>query len=72
MTTYEKVCQIRDRFQWDKIDGVVVDVQTAGAIHAVGEKLNPENAEKFKALPIEKMADTAWKLLAQMRRGAPA
>ena len=46
-----------------KIDGVCMDLTTAGAIVAVYNALNDANKEKFASFPAHKMATIAWKLV---------
>ena len=54
---------ILKRKQHQKIDGVLVDMQTANVILKVWDALNSSNRKKFEKLPIKKMADVAWKLM---------
>lgn len=46
-----------------KIDGVLVDMQSANAIVKVYNALSEENKKRFISLPIVKAANMAWKLL---------
>ena len=47
-----------------KIDGVIVDVQSAHACVTVYDALTQEqNKMKFMAMPVRKMIATAWKLV---------
>ena len=54
---------ILKRKQHQKIDGVLVDMQTANLILKVWDALNSSNRKKFEKLSIKKMADVAWKLM---------
>ena len=54
---------ILNRKQHQKIDGVLVDMQTANLILKVWDALNSSNRKKFEKLSIKKMADVAWKLM---------
>ena len=49
--------------QAKKMDGYLIDMQTANAILKVGDALNKSNQKKFGKLPIKKMANVAWKLV---------
>ena len=49
--------------QAKKMDGYLVDMQTANVILKVGNALNKSNQEKFGKLPIKKMAQIAWKMV---------
>ena len=49
--------------QAEKIDGVLVDMQTANLILKVWDAINTSNRKKFEKLPIKKMVDVAWKLV---------
>jgi len=51
------------RKQYQKIDGVLVDVQTANVILKVWDALNSSNRKKFEKLSIKKMANVSWKLV---------
>ncbi|QWF78749.1 hypothetical protein [Amycolatopsis sp. CA-230715] len=55
--------EVRDKFVGRKIEGVVLDPQTANAIITVYEMLKPELRAKFVARPILVMARVAWKLV---------
>lgn len=46
-----------------KIDGVVVDATTAAAILTVYEAVKPATRAKLAALPLDRMAQVAWRLL---------
>jgi hypothetical protein len=54
---------ILKRKQHQKIDGVLVDMQTANVILKVWDALNSSNRKKFEKLPVKKMANVAWKLV---------
>ena len=49
--------------QATKMDGYLVDMNTANAILKVGNALNQSNQKKYGKLPIKKMAAIAWKLV---------
>ena len=51
------------RKQHQKIDGVLVDMQTANVILKVWDALNSSNRKKFEKLSVKKMANVAWKLV---------
>lgn len=57
--------QIVAECQYRKVDGVMVDLFTAGAIVRVDEALSPENQQKFRAMSIGQMASVAFKLIAR-------
>lgn len=54
---------VRDK-QAKKVDGMLIDLQTAGAILAVGDALNDVNRARLDALPIATAAQIAWKTVA--------
>ena len=54
--------QIVKKRQAKKLDGVLVDMQTANVIMKVHKALSASNRKKFEKLPIKKMAGIAWKL----------
>ena len=49
--------------QAEKIDGVLVDMQTANLILKVWDAINTSNRKKFEKLPIKKMVNVVWKLV---------
>jgi len=49
--------------QAEKIDGVLVDMQTANLIVQVHGALNPKTKKRMEKLPIKKMANVVWKLV---------
>ncbi|WP_158884100.1 hypothetical protein [Amycolatopsis anabasis] len=59
--------EVRDKFVMRKIEGVVMEPQTANAILTVYDSDAAKNKEgfreKFAALPILRMAEVAWKLV---------
>jgi hypothetical protein len=59
----DQLRSIRDDFKTEKMDGMLVDPTTANAILTVHDALSPENQEKFKSMPVDRMADVAWKLV---------
>lgn len=63
MSIIEQLREIVKNHQYQKIDGVIVDVMTASAILTVYDSINETNKEKYSKLPITKMADVAWKLI---------
>jgi|GEM_PF-5546283 len=63
MTKIERIRKIVTEGSRAKVEGVMVDLFTAGAIIAVHDHLSPENREKFLAMPIGKMATVAFRLV---------
>lgn len=59
----DKCREIIKSHQFQEINGVVVDAQTARAIITVYDALSPENQEKFASMSIGKMSSIAWKLV---------
>jgi hypothetical protein len=59
----DKIKDIVKRKQYKKIDGVMVDMQTANVIMKVWDALGSSNRSKFEKLPIKQMATVAWKLM---------
>ncbi len=57
----EKLRRIVSQHQADKVDGRMVDVQTANALVLVHDALSPENQAKFDKVPLPKLVDFAWK-----------
>lgn len=59
---YQAIKKIVDDRQHGKVDGVGVDVFTAGMLLQICDKLNPMNRAKFLSMPIDKMVDAGWNL----------
>lgn len=55
--------QIVEQKQCQKVDGVLLDLTSAGAIMAVYNNLSAENQVKYAAMQVDTMARLAWKLL---------
>lgn len=58
----EKLREIVKNHQYQKIDGVIVDVVTASAVLNVYDNINETNKEKFLKLSLIKMVDVTWKV----------
>ena len=61
--TIKTIGSIIGKRQAKKIDGVLVDMQTAHVIMKVWNALSSSNRKKFEKLPIKQMATVAWKLV---------
>lgn len=62
----ERIAAIRDvveRGAYAKVDGVALDLTTAGAIIAVYDALSETNRARFAAFRVDQMARMAWKLV---------
>ena len=55
--------QIVSDKQRGKVEGVMVDLFTASAIVSVLDAINETNKEKLLALPVERMADIAFRMM---------
>ena len=62
-TNIKRVELILKKRQAMKIDGYLVDMQTANVIMKVWKALSSSNKKKFAPLSIKKMAEVAWKLV---------
>ena len=49
--------------QYEKINGVMVDLFSASAIVKIYDALSDANKAKFETLPLGKMADISFKML---------
>ena len=59
----EAVKRVADTGQAAKVDGVLMDILTAGAIKAVYDGLSPESQARYEAMDLERAATIAWKLV---------
>jgi len=55
--------QIVSDKQRGKVEGMMVDLFTASAIVSVLDAINETNKEKLLALPVDRMADIAFKMM---------
>lgn len=65
-TAAERAAAIRrivERGQYAKVDGTMVDLFSASAIVRVMDALTPANLALYTAMPVEKMARVAFRLL---------
>ena len=61
----EQIRRIVEQHQYEEVDGVLVDAQTAQAIVAVYDALKPENQVKFAAMDVTRAGLVAWKLVSK-------
>jgi hypothetical protein len=61
--TIEQLRDIVKNHQYQKIEGVIIDVMTASAILQVYDNVNETNKEKYSRLPITRMAEIAWQFV---------
>jgi hypothetical protein len=62
--------EVVEKFSARKIDGVVVDPQTANAIVTVYDAMKePATRDRFVAMPVVMMGQFAWKLVGSSSRG---
>ena len=55
--------RIVDEKQAARVEGLLVDLFTASAIVSILDGLNPTNRERYLSLPIENMANIAFKMM---------
>ena len=63
MNKISVISEIVNQKQYQEIDGIIVDLQTATAIMAVYNGLNDINKKKYAKMAVDKMARIAWKLI---------
>lgn len=63
----DKLRKILKDKQYAKVDGVTVDLTTAGVLVQIYDKLSETNREKFASLPVHKMIALGWKLAGAKR-----
>lgn len=59
----EAAREVVERKSARRVDGVLLDLTTAGAIVAVADALSPANREKLEGMSITRAADIVWKLV---------
>ena len=60
-TRIEKLRWIVEHHSFRKVEGQVIDAQTANALVTVHDALSPENQAKFGDVPLLRLVDFAWK-----------
>lgn len=60
--------RIGERHQAETVDGMLLDATTAAALRAVDRALSPANRERFRAMPLDRAADIAWRLVSRAPR----
>lgn len=55
--------KIVENRQYEEINGVVVDMQTANMITTIYNKLNKKNKKKFSKLNLFTMVNVGWKII---------
>lgn len=62
LSTIEKVRWVVEHKQYNRIDGLLMDMMTASTIIQIYDALSAANKVKFAALKVRKMADVAFKI----------
>ena len=63
----DSIRRIVEREQYAKIDGILIDLYSAGCILNVYDNLPQETQAKMRNLSMARMADVAFKILAKVR-----
>lgn len=59
----EAARRVKANSQYEKVDGVLLDLTTANAIVAVADALSPDSRSKLESMDIERAARICWKLV---------
>ena len=62
MSIINKIKRIAKTSQAEKIDGVLVDMQTANLIVQVYSSVNSKTKKRMEKLPIIKITNVIWKI----------
>ena len=63
MTRIEKLRKILEEHQWAKVEGRMVDVQSANAYITVYDALKPSNQEDLNARNLSSAISICWAIL---------
>ncbi len=55
--------RVVDNHQFEEIDNIILDAQTAGMLVAVHDTLSPETRNKFVSLSLPEAVEIGWKLV---------
>jgi hypothetical protein len=67
LSTIDKVRWVVENKQYNRVNGLLMDMMTASIIIQVYDALNDANKIKFAAMTVRRMADTAFKLVDRRR-----
>jgi hypothetical protein len=59
----DTTARITERGQYERVDGVLLDLQTAHAINTVARELSPEARAKLDRLEPSQAAAICWRLV---------
>jgi len=65
LSTIDKVRQVAEEHQCNRVNGVLLDALTANVILRVYDALNERNKAKLAAMPIRRMAEVALSVAAR-------
>lgn len=60
----DAAARVSERCQYEEVDGVLLDLTTARALITVDRALSAENRAKFRAMPLIRAVNLAWKVIA--------
>lgn len=63
MNNIEICKRVVNNLQYEEVDDIILDVQTANAILKVYEVLSEKNKEHFINMSITRMSNVAWNIL---------
>lgn len=55
--------RVVERHQHERVDGFLLDAQTANVLQKVDAALSPANRERLRGLPLDRAAGIAWRLV---------
>ena len=56
--------------QYRKIEGILVDMQTANLVIQFNKKLSEKNRIKYLSMPLDKALDFSWRLYGRLNKNA--
>ena len=65
LTRIEQIRKVLATKSFAKIEGVLMDMQTANLVCSIYDRLNPTNQDKLSQMSLPHMVDTCWKVYAR-------
>lgn len=62
--------RIIENRQYEEINGIAVDMQTANMIMTIYNKLNKKNKKKYSKLNLNQMVNIGWKIIKRAEKNA--
>lgn len=59
----DAIYRIGERHQYEKVDGILLDAFTAGAMRTLDKALGPDARAKYRSMALPQAVNVTWKLV---------